>query len=358
MSLTSLLREFGDKDKVNVDYHNHIQLRSLPKKKPKTWKDKVRNFFQGKSFYGLPELLDRIRKSNLDILCVTGFNNVYSYEAWTSPEQLQEARDMGYEVERGEYFTFFKKDGIVKALAKSHEIATTRGHVLLSLIKQDKKFSVRKSLEETLAEANDNELKGADHSFVKLRGQNGVLATSTNLAEDAEIIDYAEVNGNFDKPFSSNTKKVLAFASEYDKPVVYNSDEHSPRGITKRKRRNYNIFDSRNLRYTSERDFRDSMIEAVRNKEFAHNYHPNPLFRVLHHGLMIGVDYILNKIKRKQGIEIKTIRNEDRTYTPVMRTFGDYKPSEEQISRIKRMYNRLVERGTRMPSVRIVTYAS
>jgi hypothetical protein len=234
-------------------------------------------------------------KTSLDGLYITNSNLDSRYEDWTSIEQIKIAIQAGYEIQQGQYYIFAKKEGRVVFLGKSHEIRTDRGHFLFSGIRRDKRFSDRKPLEEVLKEATDNELKIADHPYAKLKGQNGIMANSKNPEEDAKKIDAFERNGNFCLPFSLANWKALRYSKEYNKPLVADSDGHHPRDIGK----TYNIFSSEYLNYTSEKAFRDSINNAVRNNNFTYRFTPIPFWRIFHHAMMIGINYIIGKFEKK-----------------------------------------------------------
>lgn len=240
-------------------------------------------------------VLDRVMKTKLDVLYITNFLDS-RYENWTSEEQIEIARKAGYEIEQGEYYIFAKKGERVIALGKSHEIRTDRGHFLFSGLKRDKKFSDRKPLDEVLKEATDDELKIADHPYAKLKGQNGIMATSKAPEEDAKKFDAFERNGNFYFPFSLANWKAIKYSKKYDKPLIADSDGHHPRDIGK----TYNIFNSGDLDYTSERAFRDLINNAVRNNNLYYRFRPIPIWRVFHHALMIGINYIFGKFGKKE----------------------------------------------------------
>jgi len=291
-----LLEQLAKKEKLNVDFHNHLQTGSSFRQtqKPKNFKEGFKNLLLEEGFSSLAGILDRVMKTKLDVLYITNSNEDARYEDWTSKEQVEIAKKRGYEIEQGQYYTFAKKDNRVIALGKSHEIATTRGHILFSGIKQGKKFSVQKSLEETLKEVNDAELKVADHPYAKLKGQNGIMATSKNQEEDAKKVDAFEKNGNFYLPFSLANWRAIKNSEKYDKPLIADSDGHHPRDIGK----TYNTFDARDLNYTSERAFRDSINNAVRNNNFEYRFRPIPIWRVFHHAMMIGIHYIIEKFEK------------------------------------------------------------
>ena len=291
-----LLEQLAKKEKLNVDFHNHLHTGSLlrQKEKPKNFKEGFKNLFLEEGFSSLSGILDRIMETELDILHITNSNLDSRYEDWTSLEQIEIAIQAGYQIEQGGYYIFAKKGERVIALGKSQEIATTRGHFLFAGIRRNKRFSDRKPLEETLREANDDELKIADHPYAKLKGQNGIMATSKNQKEDMKKIDALERNGNFCLPFSLANWKAIKYSEKYDKPLVADSDGHHPRDIGK----THNTFNSKDLIYISERLFRDSINYAVRNNNFDYHFSPIPFWRVFHHAMMIGIHYILDKLSK------------------------------------------------------------
>lgn len=294
-----LLEQLAKKEELNVDFHNHLHTGSLLRQleKPKGFKEWFKNLFLEEGFSSLTGILDRMMETSLDVLYITNSNEDTRYETWTSVEQIKNAIQAGYEIQQGQYYTFAKKGKRVVALGKSHEVATTRGHILFSGIRRDKRFSVKKSLEETLKEANDGELKIADHPYAILKGQNGIMATSKNQEEDAKKVDAFERNGNFCLPFSLANLRAIKNSEKYDKPLVADSDGHHPRDIGE----TYNIFSSKYLNYTSERAFRDSINNAVRNNTFEYRFVPIPFWRIFHHGMMIGIHYIIGKFEKHQN---------------------------------------------------------
>ena len=217
-------------------------------------------------------------------------------EDWTSKEQLDLAKLAGYKIEQGEYYTFFKKDGIVKAVGKSQEVPTKQGHILFAGIKREKKFSDGRSLDETIKEADDGELKIADHSFCGIKGQNGVLAYSKNREKDAKKVDTLEINGNFYFPFSLANWKAVKYSKKYNIPILANADGHHPKDVGDC----YNLFKSDSLEYSSERAFRDSINCQVKEKRFETHYSPIPIYRIFHHVLMIVMNKWFNKDWEKQ----------------------------------------------------------
>jgi len=293
-----LLEQLAKKEELNIDFHNHLHTGSelRQKQKPKGFKEWFKNLFLEEGFSSLAGIFDRVMKTRLDVLYITNSNEDTRYESWTSEKQLKEAVKAGYQIEKGEYYIFAKKGERVIALGKSHEIATTRGHILFSGIKRGKKFSIQKPLEETLKEANDRELKIADHPYARLKGQNGVMSTSENQEKDAKKVDAFERNGNFCLPFSLANLKAVKNSEKYDKPLIANSDGHHPRDIGK----TYNIFNHKYLDYTSEKAFRDSINYSVRNNNFEYRFKPIPIWRVFHHAMMIGVHYIMGKLEKSK----------------------------------------------------------
>lgn len=289
----ALLEELAKKDKLNVDFHNHLQTGSYFRKKSKAFKEKIKNLFLEEGFSNLSEILEKIMKTNLDVIYVTNFEDS-RYEDWTSQEQIEIAKKAGYEIEQGDYYTFAKKDERVITLGKSQEINTSQGHVLFVGLKRYKKFSVKKSLDETLKEV-DGELKIADHPYAIVQG----IFRKDKIKKEIEKFDALEKNGNFYFPFSIANWKALRAGKKYKKSVLSNPDGHHPKDIGK----TYNVFDSRDLNYSSERAFRDSINYAVREGNFETRFKPIPPWRIFHHILMIGIYKLIDKL---QNIEKKT----------------------------------------------------
>jgi hypothetical protein len=288
----SLLEELAKSEQIvknkgiRVGFHGHLKTGS------KLGEERARGIFKERGFKDLVGILDRLYKSRVDIIHITNFSD-HRAEEWTSPEQLELARKAGYEVEQGEYYTFFKKDGIVKGLGKSQEVPTTQGHALFAGVKRGKDFSEGKSLRETIKQADDGELKIADHPGVKIKGQEGVLATSKNQEEDASLFDAFERNSNFYFPFYIAYLKALFYEVRYNKPLVSNSDDHDPKDIDN----SYNIFNPKRLKYSSQREFRDSINESVRSKSFKSVFRPVPPFRIFHHAFMAWLHKSKSRIK-------------------------------------------------------------
>lgn len=293
-----LLEQLAKKSELNVDFHNHLHTGSVlrEKRKPKDLKEWVKNLFLEEGFSSLTGILDRVAKTKLDVLYITNSNYDFRYENWTSEEQLELARKAGYEIEVGQYYIFARKGktGRVIALGKSHEVSTTRGHFLFAGLKREKRFPIGRSLEETLREANDGELKIADHPYVKLKGQNGVMSSSKNPEQDAKKVDAFERNPNFYFPFSLADWKVIKYSKKYHKPLVEDEDGHHPRDIGK----NYNIINRKYLNYTSKRAFRDSINNAVKNSNFERSrYRPIPFWRIFHHIMMVTLNKVYHFYK-------------------------------------------------------------
>ncbi len=287
----SLLEELvTSKETVRIDFHNHIQSgKELREENPKSFFKRI----FGEGFTSLVGLLNKMFKTSLDLLYITNYEDSRA-EDWTSPEQLQLAVQNGYEIEQGEYYTFFKKYEEVKGIGKSQEVPTTQGHALFSGMKRHKKIPSARSLDETLARANDNELKTADHAYTIIE-KSGTLRNSKNPKEDAKKFDALEENGNFaffSFPFSIANYLAKKFSKRYNKPLVANSDGHHPKDIGE----TYNILDSQNLNYTSERAFRDSINYEIREGNFTTRFRPIPFWRVFHHIFMVGVYTIRDKL--------------------------------------------------------------
>ncbi len=290
----SLLEELvKSKETVNVDPHSHGHTGSGLRKQPKTFGEKFFNLFIEEGFSNLVELFDRMRKTDLDILYLTNFHDL-RLEDWTSEEQLQLAKEAGYEIEQGEYYTFAKKDERVVGLGKSQEISTVQGHVLVSGLKRNRAIASGHSLDETLEQVDDNELKIADHSYAWI-GKSGTLRRSKNPKQDAEKFDALEKNGNFSfvsMPFSPANYLAKRASKKYQRPLLVGSDAHHPKDIGK----TYNIFNSKDLDYRSQREFRDSINYEVRENNFITRFTPIPPWRVFHHVFMLLLFSVMNKL--------------------------------------------------------------
>jgi len=286
-----LLEELAKKEELNVDFHNHGQTGSDYRKKEEGLGNKLWGLLLSEGFSDLTGVLDRIRNTDLDVLYITNFSDL-RYEFWTSQEQIENTRKAGYQIEQGMYYTFAKKDGRTVALGKSQEVPTKQGHMLFSGLRIGKRISDKRELEETLKEANDGELKIADHPYVKMRGQNGILAKSKNEKDYIKKVDSLERNGNFYLPFSIANWKVYRSSRKYSKPLLANSDGHHPKDMGN----TYNIFNSKSLNYSSERAFRDSINNTVRENNFETRFNPIPPYRIFHHVMMIVLNMIRDKI--------------------------------------------------------------
>ena len=287
----SLLAKLAQKKRLKVDFHNHVQTGSSFKKKRRK---SLISILLGEGFNNLTEVADRLIKSKTDIIYITNFLDS-RYEDWTSQEQLELLRKAGYNVEVGDYYVFFEKDGIVKGLGKSQEVPTKQGHLLFAGLKRKKRFKHGKSLEETVAQVKDNELKIAEHPGFKIKGQNGIMAYSKNPKEDAEKIDVFERNANlfpFSFPFSLANYRAMRYSRKYKKPLIVGSDGHHPKDIGK----TYNIFKSKDLDYSSQKALRDSINYAAIKGNFYTRFSPIPPWRVFHHAFMIGVYKVMRKL--------------------------------------------------------------
>ena len=287
----SLLKQLSEKETLHVDFHNHLHTGSQLRQKPKGFKEGIKNLFLQEGFSNLGKILDNLMKTDLNILYITNSSDS-RYEDWTSPEQLKIAEKAGYEIEQGDYYIFAKKGDRVVALGKSQEVFTNQGHILFSGLKRNKRFSDKKSLEKTLEEV-DGELKIADHPYIKIKCQNGVLANSKNPEQDIKKFDALERNGNFYLPFSIANWRAIKNSKKYNKPLVANPDGHHPEDIGK----TYNTFYSKDLNYNSEKAFRDSINYAVIDEKFTTRFNPIPPWRIFHHVFMIGVNKIYEFVK-------------------------------------------------------------
>ena len=288
----SLLQQLQEKETLNVDFHNHLQTGSDFRKTPQTFKEKFRNLFLEEGISDLTEILNKLMDVELDVIYVTNYVDS-RYEEWTSVEQLQKAANAGYEIEQGDYFTFFKKGEKIKVLGKSQEIPTAQGHVLVSGMKRNKNISSSKSLDETLAETEEGELRIADHPYAFVE-HSGTLRNSKDPERDAHKFDALEKNGNFSfvsMPFSPANYLVERASNKYQIPLLVNSDGHHPKDIGK----TYNTFNHGYLDYSSEKAFRDSIVYNVREGNFDTTFKPIPFWRVFHHVLMVVLHKILKK---------------------------------------------------------------
>jgi len=287
-----LLEEIAKKKTINVDFHNHLQTGSAFRIKPKGFREKVLNMFLEEGFSELTGILDKVMKTELDVLYVTNYED-QRYETWTSKEQLEIVREVGYEIEQGDYFTFFKKGDKIKVLGKSQEIPTAQGHVLISGVKRNKEIPSNNSLEETFGETEEGELKTADHPYALVE-HSGTLRNSEDPELDAYMFDALEKNGNFScisMPFSPANYLAERASKKYQMPLVVNSDGHHPKDIGK----TYNTFDSSYIDYSSEQSFRDSITYAIRDNNFERTFKPIPFWRVFHHVLMMVMYKIFKK---------------------------------------------------------------
>ncbi len=293
-----LLEELTKNETLNIDFHNHLQTGSEFRKRPEKFKEKIKNLFLEEGFSDLTGILNKLMDTELDILYITdtvdGNGDNQRYINWTSDEQIQDAREKGYEIEPGKYYVFFKKEGKIKVLGNSKEIESKEGHIVLAGIKRNKRIDSSKisSLEEALAEATDGELKIADHPYTLLDGKSGTLRRSKNPEQDAKKFDALEQNGNFYFPISISN--ILVKRKNYNKPIISNSDGHHPKDIGK----TYNILDTQNLDYSSERAFRDSINYEIRQGNFDTIFSPIPMWRVFHHALMMGI-YMIRDLYKK-----------------------------------------------------------
>jgi hypothetical protein len=315
-----LLEELAKKEKLNVDFHNHLQTGPFFRTKPKSFREWFKNLFLEEGFSNLTGILDKVMKTKLDVLYLTNFGDETRYEDWTSREQIKAAIDAGYKIEIGEYYVFAKKGEKVIAIGKSQEVPTLQGHALFAGLRRNKRFTNNKSLDETLAEARDGELKIADHPYVAVQRM-GILRSSIkdyknkrkikgevkqvegkpiklttyiiqnsikNYTKDIiKKFDTLEQNGNF----SFANWRARRVAGYYNKPILSNPDGHHPKDIGK----TYNTFDSKDLIYTSERVFRDSINYNVRERKFETTFRPIPIYRIFHHALMIGLNKLFGR---------------------------------------------------------------
>jgi hypothetical protein len=296
----SLLEELAcnvqKKGNLNVDFHNHLQTGSSFRKKSKTLSEKLKNLFFDEGFDSLSDVLKKSMKTNLDVLYITNYADS-RYEDWTSEEQIENARKQGYEMEKGDYYTLAKKGTKIIVIGKSQEVPTKQGHLLVAGLKRNKKITNEKSLDETLSEINDNELKIADPPYVRVE-HSGILRNSKNVQEEIKKFDAIERNGNFYLPFSTSDIRTRFSAKKYNKVVVTDSDGHHPKDIGK----TYNSIFSNVVNYDSELSFRDSINKAIRENKFEGHYSRIPPHRIFHHMLMIGIYTLYQKIFGKSKI--------------------------------------------------------
>jgi hypothetical protein len=148
-----LLEELAKKEEINADFHSHWQTGSSFRQKPKNFREWFRNLFLEEGFSSLTGALDRIMETDLDVVYLTNFGDETRYEDWTSQEQLEKAIQADYQIEVGEYYIFARKKGDSKVIAigKSQEVPTSQGHMLFAGLRRNKRFSSKKSLDETLA---------------------------------------------------------------------------------------------------------------------------------------------------------------------------------------------------------------
>jgi|GEM_PF-3059171 len=264
----SLLEQLAQKTELNVDFHNHGQTGSKFRQKPRGLLNKIKALFYSEGFNDLPELLDCIRNSKLDVLYLTNYSDS-RYEEWTSQKQIEKARAKGYEIEIGDYCVFARKNSKVIVLAKSQEVPTKQGDVVIAGAR-GKSFKNNQNLEETLSEVSDELTIGEKYD---------------------SRLNAVQVDGNFYFPFSFRNLNAKIAGRKHKKPVVYNADGHHPKDIGK----TYNRFNSRDLKYSDEKAFLDSIKRAVIEKKFRGRFMPIPPQRIFHHILMI----ILYKIRDK-----------------------------------------------------------
>jgi len=290
MNLLSLLeKQVREKGTLNTDFHNHLQTGSL-------FRGKSKNIFIEEGFYNLPGILDRVAKTNLDVLYITNFADD-RFESWTSNEQLNLAIEAGYEIQVGNYFIFFKKEERVFAFGKSQEIPIKMGeHVLVSGLRRNKKLEERLTFDELKRECNDNEILIADHPYAI----SGLFKKSKEKEEQIiNQVDCLERNGNFYFPFSWADWKVKRAAKRYKKSLIANADGHHPKDIGK----TYNEFETDFLSYDSEISFRDSIKSAIIENRFLTHYSPIPIYRVFHHALMKAIYGIRKLLGKKDELE-------------------------------------------------------
>ncbi len=277
MALEQYLSELEKKDKLNVDFHNHGQTGDRFRKPRKELWSKIKGLIFDESPKGLYDILEKIKNSRLDVMYLTSSvlpnKDNQRYQQWTSHQELEKARQRGWQLEQGQYYLFAKKQGKIVVLGHSKEIETQKGHIILSGCNSEKISSPdsTESLEKAVLESNDNEL---------------LIGEKYNPRLDA-----VQVDGNFYLPFFLNNWRAKKQARKHNVPLVYNEDGHHPKDIGD----TYNIFNSEDLNYNSEIEFRNSIKQAVLGKNFNTRFDPIPPHRILHHIIMTGLNIIRDK---------------------------------------------------------------
>jgi hypothetical protein len=285
-------------------------------------------------------------KSDLDGIYLTNFGTETKYEDFTNEEQLEIARRAGYQIEEREYFIFFKKNGKVKFLGKSQEVPCKderAKHVLFVGLRRDKRFSSGKTLDETLAEATDRELKGADHAFLNLPSYSGALAHCKweNLETEIAKFDYLERSGFTYFPLSLSNIKTMMAGKEFGKSVAFGKDGHHPDDMGG----GYNEFKSEYIDYSSQRAFRNSINDCVRDGNFEMHFKRVPARRILYHFFTDALRKICHKIadsikKRSSYLELT-----EEDGKPKIMSRGNYKAQEWEYQKLREAYDKMKADG-------------
>ncbi|MDO8528492.1 MAG: hypothetical protein Q7S06_01210 [Nanoarchaeota archaeon] len=261
-----LLEEIAKKETIRFDPHSHGQTGD---------KYRSKNSLLGEGFSKLTDLLERVANSGLDIIYITDTvvpnKDNQRFANWTNQEQIQKAVEDGWEIELGNYYVFAAKgqgeNRKVIALGHSVEFESKEMHFVAAGVKRDSKyeFSKKFSLDEAIVKLNDNELTMGEKYSKKLKA--------------------VQVDSNFYLPFSIRSWMAKRNGRKNKVPVVYSGDGHHPKDIGN----TYNILNPKNLKYNSEKTFRDSINSEIMKNEFSHHYSPIPPWRIFHHVFMMGV---------------------------------------------------------------------
>jgi len=280
----ALLEELAKKETLNIDFHNHGQTGNEFRKKQNGLYNRIKYLFLSEGFEDLSGLLERVAGSDLDVLYLTDTVDSHKdnqrFLNWTGEEQIQKAIKDGWEIETGNYYVFAAKgkgeNRKVIALGHSKEFKSKEMHFIAAGVKRDSKyeFSKKFSLDEALKKLTDGE-----------------LACGEKYHENLESV---QVDGNFYLPFSARSWKAKRAGKKKGIPVLYNKDGHHPKDIGKM----YNFFNSKDLNYSSEKAFRNSINNAVRNKQFEYHYSPVPPWRIFHQVMMMFFNKIFGMYKQ------------------------------------------------------------
>ncbi len=270
-------------ESLKVDLHNHGQTGNEFRQKPKGFWNRIKYLLLSEGYDNLSGLLERVASSDLDVLYLTDTVDSHKdnqrFANWTNEEQIQKAIADGWEIEVGDYYVFAAKgqgkNRRVIALGHSKEIEAKEMHFIAAGVKRDSKYEFKKkfSLDEALGKLTDDELTSGEKYHEKLQS--------------------VQVDGNFFFPFSTRSLKARKIGKKKKVPVIYCKDGHHPKDIGGM----YVSFDPKNIKYDSEKEFRDSINNAVRNKKFGHRFSPVPPWRIFHHAVMMGLNYIFGMYK-------------------------------------------------------------